>query len=247
MPRTLWPSSRLRGTLSGNGYRKEQLVRGQLWLTLGNNGIGQRLEESLPYPASRVSLGLEKTQLPLPCAQPQLVSLPAANWVQLCTSAGRPWKERTTVEQPHGTWPALLTPALPEQDWLALSWPGSRTSSAGGLSHGTALLYSSVRASPVLAELPHRQPNKLYQVQVSSCTHIFQYPDFLGFPHCLSFTSVTIKLNNGLLIGDRWIYPSISFGLLEGSANLLWSFYVQSCKYPHNSYLKLATQRNLVS
>lgn len=35
MPRKLWPSSRPRGTLSGNGYRKEQLVRGHLWLTLG--------------------------------------------------------------------------------------------------------------------------------------------------------------------------------------------------------------------
>lgn len=35
MPKKLWPSSRPRGTLSGNGYHKEQLVRGQLWLFLG--------------------------------------------------------------------------------------------------------------------------------------------------------------------------------------------------------------------
>lgn len=73
----------------------ERTAVAYLWNKSMNNSTGQRLEEFLPSPASRVSLGLEKT---FTCAQTQLVNLRAADWVQLCISAGCPWNKWTMME-----------------------------------------------------------------------------------------------------------------------------------------------------
>lgn len=142
-----------------------------------NNGIGQRLEESL----SLLLLPWSVWDLPrVPYAQPQLVSLGAA----LCfcrLSSGNDYNG-TITQVPHEVWLALTTPILSQQGWLGLFWPGDKTVSTGRLSCVTEPLYSSVTARHVLAQLACRQPNKLHQVQISSFIDIFQYPHSLGFP-----------------------------------------------------------------
>lgn len=183
MPRKLWPSLRPRGTLSGNSYYEEQLVRRQPWLTFGKKHeqwYRSKIRRVSPFSCFQGQLGSGNDTVTFALGKASCKPGAALCFCGLSLE-GEDYSGATTWV-PRGAWPALLIPAFSEQDWLRLSWPGSKTSSAGGLSHGPEPSYSSVRASPALAQLAHRQPNRLHQAQVSWCVDIFSSTHSLGFP-----------------------------------------------------------------
>lgn len=177
MPRKLWPSLRPRGTLSGNGYYEEQLERGQQWLTFGKKHeqwYRSKIRRASPF-CFQGQLGSGNAPVTFalgraPAGQSASCKLGAALCFCGLSLEGEDYGGATTWV-PHGAWPALLIPALSR----------SRTDS-GGLSHGPEPSYGCGRASPALAQLARRQPNKLHQAQVSWCTDVFSSTHSLGFP-----------------------------------------------------------------
>jgi len=174
MPRKLWPSSRPRETLSGNGYRKEQLARGQLWHTFGikhKQWYRSKIRRVSPFSCFQGQFGSGNNTVTsalhtAPPGQSASCKLGAALCFCRLSLPGEDYGGATTWV-PCRAWPALWSPALSEQEWLGLSRPGGTTSSAGGLSHGTEPSHLSMRTSPVLAELANRRPNKIHQVQLA--------------------------------------------------------------------------------
>lgn len=138
MPRKLWPSSRPRGTLSGNGYRKEQLVRGQLWFTVGKRHeqwYRSKIRSLSPFSCFQGHFGSGNNTVSFalyiaPAGNPVSYKMGAA--LHFCRTflEGEDYSEATT-QAPCRAWPALWTLALLEQGWLGSSWPQSKTTSAG--------------------------------------------------------------------------------------------------------------------
>lgn len=117
-----------------------------------NNGTGQRLEESLPYPLSRVSLSLSITQLPLP----QQIGLSAENWTQLHVSAGCPGRRGLRWSSYWSSiWSlaGLINPSLLRAGLTELVLACEQKEQCRGTGPCAAPFYHSMRASPILAHL----------------------------------------------------------------------------------------------
>lgn len=133
MPRKLWPSLRPRGTLSGNGYYEEQLVRGQPWLTFGKKHeqwYRSKIRRVSPFSCFQGQLGSGNDTVTsalgrAPAGQSASCKLGAALCFCGLSLEGEDYGGATTWVS-RGAWPALLIPALSEQDWLrgTEAWSG---------------------------------------------------------------------------------------------------------------------------
>lgn len=203
MPRKLWPSSRPRGTLSGNGYRKEQLVRGQLWFTVGKRHeqwYRSKIRSLSPFSCFQGHFGSGNNRVSFalyiaPAGNPASYKMGAA--LHFC-------RTRRELQQSHdaGSMQSLASLMNPSPLRAGLTWvvlaSEQNHQCRGELSNGTVPLHSSMTASPVLVSVVLRKDDKLHQRQVSSYIDICQYPNPLGFPTEFSLFPLNWKMDSWL-------------------------------------------------
>lgn len=250
MWRKLRPSSRPRVTLRGNSYHKEQLVRGQLWLTFRKNHKQwhrSKIRRVSPFSCFRGQFESVNNTVTLPYTQPQQIGLSAENWTQLHVSAGCPGRRGLQWSSHWGpAWslaglinPSLLRAGLTQ---LVLACEQKEQGRRTGLC--AQPFYHSMRGSPTPAQLHTGS-----QIKFTRCCPApahFPAHALSAISHCLNFTSVPLNW-----IMDHWLQtekcqPNIIFSFLHGKGNL-WNSCVESASTQVTHILRSLLFRKLNS